>query len=418
MKPEIESKHWTIFVSNEIDKAIFIKQLLTKNSVGQLSFLDNLVGVVFSEIILNEIINEENRFGRSLLVKTQNRDISTYSGGEQKKALLNHCLAQNCDFIVLDNPFDNLDIQSQAQILELLFDIAKEKIIIQLIQRQSEALNFITKKAILCENKQLNIFSFGTLMPIPTGTELNLKIFPEFSKNDELAFSNLVAFEAVSVCYDGKPILKNINWCINASEFWQLKGPNGAGKSTLLSLIIGDNPKAYGQNIKLFGHQKGSGESVAELKKNIGYFTPSLTSLFTRKTTVEHMVVSGIYDSIGLYKLPTERQIRLANEWLAIIELKALAKKEFFKITLGQQRLVMIARAMIKQPPLLILDEPMAGLDDDNALKVSRIINKIASEMDTAIIYVSHKTEPELAAKYVFELTPTANGSIGAVLMN
>jgi molybdate transport system ATP-binding protein len=415
---KIYQKHWAIFVANNVDKTQFIKSIFNKNNPPELSYLHQLKGELFSESILIDYIKEEQRFGNSPLNSYKSRDLSTFSGGEQKKILLQHCLAQKPDFIVLDSPFDNLDAASQDELQILLDEISDKLIIIQLYQRSAEKLKFINKNAFLntkgsfelaaeSNSNQNHERSISSVLELPTLLQKNIK-----------KSGCLVSFRSVNVNYNDKPILKNINWQINVGEFWQLIGPNGAGKSTLLSLIIGDNPKAYGQNITLFGMQKGSGESVADLKKNIGYFSPSMVSMFTRKTSVEHMVISGIFDSIGLYKIPSERHVRIANEWLATIGLKEFAKKEFFKLSIGQQRLIMIARAMVKQPPLLILDEPMAGLDDDNALKVNQLINKIHEAGATTILYVSHRKEPGLLAKSFFELKPSAHGSQGTVLVD
>lgn len=178
-------------------------------------------------------------------------------------------------------------------------------------------------------------------------------------------------------------------------------------------MITGDNPKAYGQDLILFGQKRGSGESIWDIKKKIGYITPSITTLFRGWNTVEKMVISGLVDSIGLYKKPTEMQKRLAGEWINLIGLKELKHTRFSTLSEGQQCMVLIARAMIKHPPLLILDEPSHGLDDYNASILSALINKISEEGKTTIIYVSHRKEPGLKPKDIYELVPTKNGSFG-----
>ena len=111
----------------------------------------------------------------------------------------------------------------------------------------------------------------------------------------------LVELHSVSVKYGNKQVLSDINWTIRKGEFWQLTGPNGAGKSTLISMITGDNPKAYGQNMILFGRRKGSGETIWDIKRQIGYFTPIMIQQFSRSESVENMIISGLNDSVGLY---------------------------------------------------------------------------------------------------------------------
>jgi molybdate transport system ATP-binding protein len=175
-----------------------------------------------------------------------------------------------------------------------------------------------------------------------------------------------------------------------------LVGPNGAGKTTLLSMITGDNPKGYGQDFYLFGRKKGSGETVWDIKKKVGYFTPAIAEQFSRYHTLGQMINSGFFDSICLYTKPSDLQIKLSDDWLELIEMSHLKETPFCLLTLGQQRMALVARAMVKHPPLMILDEPIAGLDDYNAKVVISLITKIASESKTAILYVSHIQEEDL----------------------
>jgi molybdate transport system ATP-binding protein len=394
------SNHWAVFLNNNSNKLSFINTIFQKKAIGKLAFFNDLEGILFSELSLNEFIENESRFGNSNITKPENK----------------YCLSKNTDYIILDNPFDNLDLKSQADLAEL-FENISDKIIIQLINRNKDLLPFIENAISIDENNKLVFYeNIGEyLKENRNETNIYLAKIPSANHAQNAEFEELVSFKNVSVSYNGKPIITDINWTIKAGEFWQLVGPNGAGKTTLLSMIIGDNPKAYGQNISLFGHKKGTGESVADLKRNIGYFTPSMTNLFARTTSVEHMIVSGIFDSIGLYSIPSERHLRLANEWLNVLNMKALAKIKFHKLTIGQQRIIMIARAMIKHPLLLILDEPTAGLDDHNALLVTTLINKIAQESTTAIIYVSHRKEAGLEPGFVFELTAHDTGSTGKI---
>ena len=223
----------------------------------------------------------------------------------------------------------------------------------------------------------------------------------------------MVQFTDVCVSYYNVPVVKNICWQINNGEFWQLAGPNGSGKSTLLSMIFGDNAKAYGQNLVLFGIRKGSGESVWDIKEKIGYFNSNITQQFDRIDSIEQMIISGFNDSIGLYLKPTDLQIKLAAQWLQLLNLHQVKHQPFRNFSMAQQRLILVARAMVKHPPLLILDEPTAGLDDESAILFTSLVNKIAAESTTAILYVSHRVENGLSPQFIFELMPGTDGSIG-----
>jgi molybdate transport system ATP-binding protein len=227
--------------------------------------------------------------------------------------------------------------------------------------------------------------------------------------------NTLILLKNVSVSYFGKPILKDINWHVKRGEFWQLAGRNGSGKTTLLSMITGDNPKGYGQELYLFGHKKGSGESVWDIKKKLGYFTPAMMDRFRGYHSLEHMLISGLTDSIGLYVRPTEAQLRIGKEWLMLLGLWNLREQYFHDLSAGMQRLVLCARAMVKHPLLLILDEPTAGLDDQSAALFTALVNKFARESNTAIIYVSHRDETGLQPDAVLQLEMTPAGSLGTI---
>jgi molybdate transport system ATP-binding protein len=226
----------------------------------------------------------------------------------------------------------------------------------------------------------------------------------------------LVTFKNVSVNYGETPILNAIDWEIKLGEFWQLIGPNGSGKSTILSMITGDNPKAFLQDITLFGMKKGSGETVWDIKKHIGYFSSDMLRGFKRLDSIGNMIVSGFFDSVGLFKAPTHQQISIARQWLYVLNMYEIRKQDFLSLSTGHQRLVLIARAMVKQPPLLILDEPTNGLDDADAQLFIQLINKIALESNTAILYVSHRQEAGLKPDFIYELIPSESGSIGRVV--
>lgn len=226
----------------------------------------------------------------------------------------------------------------------------------------------------------------------------------------------LVKFNQVSINYGERSILNSISWEIKSGQFWQLMGPNGSGKSTILSMIFGDNPKAYGQDITLFGVKKGSGESIWDIKQKIGYFSSEILRGFTRRDAIGNMIASGFFDTVGLYKTPTNAQIKIAQHWLRVLNMFDIRKQCFLSLSRGHQRLVLIARAMVKNPPLLILDEPTNGLDDSDAALFCELINKIATETDTAILYVSHRKEANLDPDFIYELLPTEQGSTGRAI--
>ncbi|RXP57615.1 ATP-binding cassette domain-containing protein [Lutibacter sp. HS1-25] len=407
----IKNNHISFLLCNNVDKNKFIETLILTNKLDQLD-LKNLKGILFSDITINKLIEEEDKHDTINVPTKNNRKFRSLSSGEQKKAFLQYCLAQNFEYIILDNPFDHLDKNYRIELSQILSSIANSVLLIQLTNREDEILPFISKRLLIKDNT-LTIEKLENT-PIKKLQTINLPI-PNTYQLFDYKFNNILKFDNVSVSYGAQQIINNISWTVKKGDFWHLTGPNGSGKSTLLSLINGDNPKAYGQNIYLFNKKKGSGESVWEIKKRIGYFSTSMTELFARNHTLEQMILAGFFDSIGLYQKPTNLQQKIVEQWIAIIDLSAFKKTPFIKLTISQQRIALIVRAIVKNPLLLILDEPFEGLDDENLALVTTIINAVIAKTKITTIYVSHRTDPRITPTAIFELTPSKTGSTGKI---
>lgn len=196
------------------------------------------------------------------------------------------------------------------------------------------------------------------------------------------------------VSYNDRPILDHLSWTVNPGEHWQIVGPNGAGKSTLLSLITGNHPQGYSNDLTLFGRRRGSGETIWDIKKHIGYVSSSLHLDYRVSTTVRNVILSGYFDSIGIYQAVSDRQHKLAQQWLDILGMdNRVADAPFSSLSWGQQRLALIVRALVKHPTLLILDEPLQGLDPLNRQLIRRFVDVLISEGETQLLFVSHHAE-------------------------
>lgn len=408
-------KHFAIYLSAEEKTGKMIEDIIAGKNFLFADGLEKKRGALFSAIAIRQLVKEELLHDQFEVPTSNNHSLTTSSSGEQRKALLQHILSENHAYIIVDNIFESLDVAGQQTIVSALSKAAAHTLIIQLLYRKSDCLSFIDtvytirNRTVIEEqtridfmqapNKQVHL---SGAIPLPLNTPAVLN-------------NTLVKMENISIQFNERPILQNIYWEIKQGEFWQLTGPNGSGKTTLLSMIIGDSSKGYGQRLYLFGKKKGSGETVWDIKQHIGYFTSSIAGEFPRMDSVERMLLSGFVDSIGLYTLPSGQQIKLAGQWLLLLGLYDIRKQPFRLLSLAQQRMVLIARAMVKHPPLLILDEPTAGLDDESALLFISLINKISAETSTAIIYVSHRQEDGLLPGKIFELVPTNQGSTGVV---
>lgn len=402
-----------IYIPQITEKEKLIQHLETKSFPTALQFLSGLKGFVFTGSALLDFIKEELRHELYFVKPVNGISLATSSEGEQKKAMLYYLLSQAPDYLVVDEIFDNLDTNTQTEVAAGIAEASAHTIIIQLFGRRQDLLAFINKVLIL-QNNQLNSIDKNNIQQSVRNNSSKLLI-PPAAESKILLEDPLIKMIDVNVHYNERSILQNINWQINKGEYWQLKGPNGSGKTTLLSMINGDNTKAYRQNITLFGYKKGTGESVWDIKKHIGYFSQAIMRFFERYDSAENMIAGGMADTIGLYQQPSDRVMQLANEWLQVLGLQHQNKKLFVNFSPGHQRMILIARAMIKHPPLLILDEPTAGLNDADAALIVSLINKIAAETNTAVIFVSHRNEPGLQPGFVFELFPGSNGSVGKI---
>ena len=403
--------HWVIYIDNDSEKKNFI-QLFEKGKLPtSLKEFEQNKGSLYSQFTLEKLIEEEDKHDHKI-ISSKDQTLETMSSGEQKKALLYHLLEKKLDYIILDNPFDNLDIGFQEELKSILQKYSTTISFIQIASRKVDTLPFINNYGKLVKDRFEEI-SNAKIIETPTPDPFRSGSIPKPLETISVLQNPLISFKNVTISYGNKTILNTINWTVNRGDFWELTGANGSGKSTILSMITGDNPKAFGQDIYLFGIKKGSGESVWDIKRKIGYYSPAMTNKFKGRHTVEHMLISGLTDSVGLYTIPSEMQKRIIREWLVLLNFQEIKDTYFNELSTGKQRLVMTARAMVKHPPLLILDEPTTGMDDTSAALLVALVNKIARETDTAIIFVSHRKEPNLEPKSVYKLLKSSTGSIG-----
>jgi len=406
-----------LYLSNGSKKNLILQKIMANQFLPNYIDLSALRGALHSAITINRLIEEENRHDRFLIKTAENPSLGSMSSGQQKKALLMYLIEQKPQYLVLDDVYSNIDKETQLFITEKLVKLVDSTALIQVFFRKRDLLPCIDKVLTIDEqNTIINEQDGDTFRKSEPVHEINLQRFQLPTEYNELHsdINPLIQLNSVSVKYVDKPVLNKVNWTIQEGEFWQLTGPNGSGKSTLLSIIIGDNPRGYGQDMILFGKKKGTGESIWDIKRQIGYFTPSMILQFTRDDTVENMIISGLIDSVGLYIKPSDLQKDIAKSWMEMLG-PSYRNKSFQSLSIGQQRMVMVVRAMVKHPPLLILDEPTIELDDENSRLFIEMINILATNKKIAIVYVSHRDEPDLKPEKIFELVPGSNGSVGKV---
>ena len=356
------------------------------------------------------------------------KHIILLSSGELRKFQLTKTLMTNPRVLIMDNPFIGLDVTARAQLAEFLTLLTKETnvSVVLVLSKTDDIPDFITHvvpvkdlkvgqkmtlKAylesrepvparMLSEEKEKAILDLGVRSEEPLARRSQLGI--ECSAVDKVSIphssflipnSTVIEFRHVNIRYGERTILKDLNLTVKEGEHWALNGENGAGKSTLLSIVCADNPQSYANDIVLFGHQRGKGESIWDIKRHIGYISPEMHRAYMKDVPAIDIVASGLSDVSGLYKKPKPEQRAMCEFWMDIFGIKRYADTTFLHLSSGEQRLVLLARAFVKDPALLILDEPLHGLDLKNRRLVKDIIEVFCQRKHKTLLMVTHYRE-------------------------
>ncbi|NML22004.1 ATP-binding cassette domain-containing protein [Pseudoflavitalea sp. G-6-1-2] len=328
------------------------------------------------------------------------------SNGENKRLQLAKALLQKPKFLILDHPYLGLDTTGRSILNTILDQLSKQGLPFLLISTPHEIPDCITHVATL-EKGSLVSVDLKNEYTAPEKKQVasfSPELLQQLIVPVTAEFTYAIRMVNVQVNYESKNILQHINWEVKHGEHWSVAGPNGAGKSTLLSLITGDNPKAYANEIYLFDKRRGSGESIWDIKKKIGYVSPELHLHFDAAATTFQTVASGLFDTIGLFRQLDAATEELVIQWLKLFELDKKAHRLLTMLSAGEQRLALLARALIKNPPLLILDEPCQGLDEATIARFRQLVDEVCSRSGTTLIYVSHYQSewPECIDKHLY----------------
>ena len=347
---------------------------------------------------------EERRAQRDQLYQLFNMDefldkyIITLSSGELRKFQLTKTLFANPKLLIMDNPFIGLDAETRDQLRDLLKLLAVERDMeIMLVMSKTDDIpSFVDE-----------VKWIGTQETVPphvlSPSQQEAILSLPYTDND-YDCQHVIDMKNVCIRYGERTILKDLNWTVCNGERWALSGQNGSGKSTLLSLVCADNPQSYACDITLFDRPRGSGESIWDIKKHIGYVSPEMHRSYKRNLPAIRIVASGLMDSIGLYAIPDPQDYDKCRWWLDIFGIGHLADKPFLQLSSGEQRLVLLARAFVKDPQLLILDEPLHGLDLWNRRLTKDIIETFCQRRGKTLIMVTHYQEelPNIITNQLF----------------
>lgn len=327
------------------------------------------------------------------------KHIILLSSGELRKLKLTETLFSRPRVLIMDNPFIGLDAGTRDQLKQLFATIVSRETlqIILVLSKTDDIPDFITHVVEVRDMKvgekmtREEYLARRQQVPAHVLSDDKRQAILSLPYSDEEYHTKEVAhLNHVSIRYGERTILKDLDWTVLNGERWALGGQNGAGKSTLLSLICADNPQSYACDISLFGIPRGSGESIWDIKKHIGYVSPEMHRAYQKDIPAIRIVASGLKDSVGLYVKPTGQEIDICRFWMDVFGLEGLENTTFLKLSSGEQRLVLLARAFVKDPELLILDEPLHGLDNANRQLVKDVIDTFMQRHNKTLIMVTH----------------------------
>ncbi|MGF1734761.1 ATP-binding cassette domain-containing protein [Photobacterium satsumensis] len=385
---------------------VLLEEELAKDDTDFLDKLDS--GTTVEALVVASSDSMEHAEQLLILLDLQglrNSGFRNLSTGETRRVMLARALAEQPELLILDDPLAGLDSAHQTQLISLIDQLHQSLQVILITSREHALPDSITHVGIFEEEKLAGTYSRKEWESLPLLAHLRaqsserskaiLVLIQQYRHQTDMP-DPLIAIHNGKVEYTDRLIFDGVNWQINNHEHWQIRGPNGCGKSTLLGLIFGDHPQCYSNDIEIFGIKRGSGETIWDIKQHIGMVSSALHLQYRVSCSALDTILSGFYDSIGLYQQPSIDEIKQARGWLKLLHMEHLASMSFKQLEYGQQRLLLVARALIKRPKLLILDEPYQGLDFLNRQLVKNALEMIAKNQLSQLLYVSHHPEDAL----------------------
>ncbi|HYD42731.1 MAG TPA: ATP-binding cassette domain-containing protein [Anaeromyxobacter sp.] len=335
------------------------------------------------------------------------RRVLQLSNGETQKLLLARAVLRAPRLLVLDDPLAGLDAQARGQVRAALDELAGGGMHLVVATPRPEDLPACVDRVLLLRDHRVAAQGSRRALararsrpPAEETARVAARRSPRARRAQgrtagaaPAASAPLVELRGVTVRYGTTTILDRVTFTMRRGEHWALSGPNGAGKSTLLSLVLADNPQAYANRVRLFGRRRGSGESIWEVKARIGAVSPELHAHYPAGTRVLEAVCSGLDGTLGLYRACNDDEAARARGWLARFGLSGAEERNLVELSFGAQRLVLVARALVGDPELLVLDEPCQGLDAEGRRRVVAAVDAAAAAARAGVLFVTHRPD-------------------------
>jgi len=344
-------------------------------------------------------------FGMTACLDKGYRQLST---GQSRKLVILSQILKGVSCLVLQSPYDGLDPESCLEMNKALFHLyQQQKQLVIFVNNTGDIPSWCTHIGVMSDgrlahqgrrDKILELLEQTIQTQTPDFKALARDLYGnrsiDLKKN--LTYKDqtpLVCLNKGHAGYGGVNIFTDLSLVINQGDHTLVTGTNGCGKSTLLQMITGDHPACYQNDLKIFNIQRGTGESIWDIKQHMGIVSSELHRNYNVRGTTLHCIISGLFDSIGVYRQYNDHHEQQARTWLKRLNMDRDADTPFRLLSYARQRLVLIARALIKVPRLLILDEPSQGLDESNRKAVLDFLADVANEDLCTILYVSHRKD-------------------------
>ncbi|KAG2175240.1 hypothetical protein INT44_007728 [Umbelopsis vinacea] len=313
------------------------------------------------------------------------------SNGQTRRARIARALLTNPEMLILDEPLMGLDVANRSKILDILGNLSYRVLLV--LRPQDELPDWATN---VLELGDMKIQWSGKIdeykKRIAQASEEKQQEDDDYKTIIPEGGDPVVELRGVNVSYGGRKIINDLHWTVRQGERWALLGPNGSGKTTLLSLLTGDHPQAYANDMSLFGRKRGSGESIWDIKQRIGLVSPEIHLYFNQQMTALMAAGTGFFDVVVPRKLSAEQETSI-RQLFVDFGMKDLTERKLLDMSTGEQRMVLLVRSLVKSPSLLIWDEPFQGLDDKMIGQVTKWLENHMRPDQTLIIVTHHEEE-------------------------
>ena len=377
----------------------------------RISAREAILAAFFGSELLHQTPNPEQELRADDIMATlrlnglASRQLQTLSQGQMRRVLLARTLVSRPEVLLLDEACSRLDAAARREMLETIEAIARggQTTLVLTSHRDEEIVPSI-RQTLRLENGRIMAREIGAreivareIVAGEAGFSVSASpiepVFPPEKTGESARFSDaevLIQLENVAVFLDGAPILRDLNWQLRRGQHCALEGGNGAGKTTFLRLLRGELHPALGGKIRRFGAAQMSRDAIGA---RVALLSPALQARYGDEVSVATAVASGFFDSLGIRAEISPAQRVQLHEILEKCDLWDARNRSFARLSYGQRRRVLLARALVGQPEILLLDEALDGLDAESRAQFQALLQAFAARGATLVVTSHHRSD-------------------------